>query len=65
MFGNWNRDVFAEIADCLRGRASLDGQPRAAVPTKRKAVLHELVAAGVVLVGDQDQARADGDWFRL
>jgi hypothetical protein len=25
----------------------------------------ELVAAGVVLVGDQHQARADGDWFRL
>jgi len=34
-------------------------------PQKASAVLHELVAAGVVLVGDQDQAWADGDWFRL
>ena len=65
MFGNWNREVFAEIADCLRGRASLDGQPRAAVPTRSNAFLHELVAAGVVLRGHQHQAAASRNGLGL
>ena len=47
------------------GRASLDGQPKAAVPTTGKAVLHELVAAGVVLRGHQHKTWASRNRFGL
>jgi hypothetical protein len=59
MFGNWNKKAQLKLRWLGKaGRASLDGQPRAAVPTKSKAVLHELVAAGVVLGGHQHKAGA-------